>query len=184
MEIDWQQLLSEHGPVVWRKLRSLVGNEADASDCYQNVFLEAFRLSKHSCVDDWNALLGRIARMRALDVLRKRYRRDAVMDPAACAAETFSRLPSPEDVMQANELSERLRVAIASIAPQQAEAFVMRYIEHLTYDEIAERTDSNRNAVGVMLNRAKRQLRFLLRDDSIEHKAAQSTTGNSSEETS
>ena len=38
----------------------------------------------------------------------------------------------------------------------------MRYVEELPYDEIAERTQSNRNAVGVMLNRARRQLQQLL----------------------
>ena len=35
----------------------------------------------------------------------------------------------------------------------------MRFVDQLSYDEIAERTGSNRNAVGAMLNRARTQLR-------------------------
>ena len=67
--------------------------------------------------------------------------------------------------MEAAELAERLRVCLAMLSPQQAEAFVMRYVEQLSYDQIAKRTGSNRNAVGVMLNRARKQLRSLLDED-------------------
>ena len=73
MEIDWQPILEHYGPAVWRTVRSLVGNEADARDCYQTVFLEALQFSRRSEVEDWSHLLGRIARVRALDVLRGRY---------------------------------------------------------------------------------------------------------------
>ena len=162
MEIDWQPILEHYGPAVWRTVRSLVGNEADARDCYQTVFLEALQFSRRSEVEDWSHLLGRIARVRALDVLRGRYRRakqdDATgsVDTAECPSATAS------DELDAKELSERLRGALAAISVEQAEVFVMRYIDQLTYDEIAVRTKSNGNAVGAMLSRARKQLRELL----------------------
>ncbi len=164
MEIDWQHVLDNHGPTVWRTLRSLLGNEADARDCYQTVFLEALQFSRRSEVDDWSHLLGRIARVRTLDVLRSRYRRAARVDAAASIETAECRSATVSDELEAQELSDRLRGALAEISSEQAEVFVMRYIDQLTYDEIAERTKSNRNAVGAMLSRARKQLRELLGD--------------------
>jgi RNA polymerase sigma-70 factor (ECF subfamily) len=159
MEYDWSRILSAHGPAVWRILRCLVGHEADARDCYQTVFLEALQFSRKQAVDDWDKLLHRIARLRALDLLRKRYRTTARIDAAADPGNVLSRLPGPEDEAEAGELADQLRCCLALLPLQQAETFVMRFVDQLSYDEIAERTGSNRNAVGAMLNRARAQLR-------------------------
>lgn len=162
MEIDWQQVLLDHGPAVWKTVRRLVGNEADARDVYQVTFLEAFQFTQESPVDDWIRLLRRIARMRAMDLLRKRYRRATRFEPEAVLERAVDTEPAPEARMVKAELSEQLRFALTRLTDQQAEVFVMRHVEELPYEEIALRTDSNRNAVGVMLNRARKQLRELL----------------------
>ena len=159
MEHDWPQILCVHGPAVWRFLRCLVGHEADARDCYQNVFMEAFQYSRTQAIDDWDKLLKRIARMRGFDALRKHYRTAGRIDAAVDPGDSVSRLPAPEDEAEASELADQLRACLALLPPRQAEIFVMRFVEQLSYDEIAERTGSNRNAVGAMLNRARTQLR-------------------------
>jgi RNA polymerase sigma factor (sigma-70 family) len=159
MEHDWPQILCAHGPAVWRFLRCLVGHEADARDCYQTVFLEAFQYSRKQTIDDWDKLLKRIARTRGFDALRKRYRTTGRIDAAADPGDSVSRLPAPEAQVETSELADRLRACLALLPSRQAEIFVMRFVEQLSYDEIAERTGSNRNAVGAMLNRARTQLR-------------------------
>jgi RNA polymerase sigma-70 factor (ECF subfamily) len=136
-----------------------VGHEADARDCYQTVFLEAFQYSRKQTIDDWDKLLKRIARTRGFDALRKRYRTAGRIDAAADPGDSVSQLPAPEDEAEASELADQLRACLALLPPRQAEIFVMRFVEQLSYDEIAERTGSNRNAVGAMLNRARTQLR-------------------------
>ena len=100
--------------------------------------------------------------MRAMDLLRKRYRAAAHFDADANSEETACSQPLPEEQFAAGELSDCLRIALTRLTEQQAEVFVMRYVEELPYDEIAQRTKSNRNAVGVMLNRARTQLQQLL----------------------
>lgn len=167
MEIDWQQILEHYGPAVWRTVRSLLGNEADAKDCYQTVFLEALQFSRRSEVEDWSHLLGRFARVRALDVLRIRYRRAEQVDGEASIETAECRSATASDELDAKELSDRLRGALAAISVEQAEVFVMRYVDQMTYDEIAERTNSNRNAVGAMLSRARKQLHELLGEKDI-----------------
>jgi RNA polymerase sigma-70 factor (ECF subfamily) len=166
MEHDWPRILSEHGPAVWRVLRCVIGNEADARDCYQAVFLEGFQFSRNQAVNDWEKLLKHIARMRALDLLRQRYRAARHLDATADLTDFVSPSPAPEVEAQAAELADQLRASLALLPPKQAEAFVMRFVEKLSYDQIAERTGSNRNAVGAMLNRARTQLRRHLEVDS------------------
>lgn len=161
MTEDWQQILSDFGPDVWRTIRSLVGNEADARDCYQVVFLDAFRYSKKHRVDNWKALLKRMARLRALDQLRRKYRQSDYFDDAQSTAEAVSSEPSPDARLRTAELSSKLREGLGELTPQQAEAFVMRYVDQLSYDEIAERLASNRNAIGAILSRARKQLRIV-----------------------
>lgn len=165
MEQEWARILSAHGPAVWRLLRCLVGHEADARDCYQSVFLDAFQFSKKQSVDDWEKLLNRLARCRALDLLRKRYRTAARIDGSADPRDSLSRMPGPEDEAEAAELAEHLRVCLGLLPPQQSEVFVMRFVEQLSYDDIALRVGSNRNAIGAMLNRARNQLRQYLEQE-------------------
>lgn len=180
MRIDWQNILSEHGPVVWKAVRCLVGNEADARDVYQETFLQAFQFSQTSDIEDWLRLLRRIARMRAMDLLRKRYRIAAHSDSDASSEEVACAQPLPEDHFAAGELSDRLRIALTRLTEQQAEVFVMRYVEELPYDEIAQRTKSNRNAVGVMLNRARAQLQRLLDPSGDSQRETRSTSQETS----
>jgi len=162
MKYNWQQILSDYGPVVWRTVHCLLGNEADARDCYQTVFMEVFQFSQTEEVKDWTSLLKKMARQRALDTLRKRYRQANHIDPAADTAEAMSRFPTPDQIFQEKELAAQLRIALAQLSPRQAEVFVMRYVEQLTYEQISQKTGSNTNAVGALLNRARKQLNHLL----------------------
>jgi RNA polymerase sigma factor (sigma-70 family) len=167
MEHDWPQIVSAHGPAVWRLVRSLTGNEADARDCYQTVFLEALAYSRKHSIGDWERLLVRIARSRALDLLRKRYRVSARVEETADPSDAAGRVPDPAQMAEAAELADRLRAALALLSAEQAEAFVMRFVEQLSYDEIAARTGSNRNAVGALLHRARAQLRGQFGEDDL-----------------
>jgi RNA polymerase sigma-70 factor (ECF subfamily) len=134
-------------------------------DCYQTVFLEAFQYSSKQTVNDWDKLLKRIARTRGIDALRKRYRAAARIDATADPGDSVSQLSTPENEAVAAELADQLRSGLALLPPQQAEVFVMRFVEHLSYEQIAERTESNRNAVGAMLSRARTQLRQHLEEE-------------------
>jgi RNA polymerase sigma-70 factor (ECF subfamily) len=156
---------------VWKFVRRLVGNDADARDVYQETFLQAFQFSRKASVDDW------------IRLLRKRYRSAAYFDSDVVSGseELPCSGPLPEEQLAADELSDRLRIALTRLTEEQSEVFVMRYVEDLPYDEIASRTGSNRNAVGVMLNRARGQLQQLLASDTHSQSdirpASQETSG-------
>ena len=71
---DWPEIIERDGASVWRTAYRLLGNRADADECFQEAFLAALEVSRREPVRDWGALLRRLAAARALDRLRRRYR--------------------------------------------------------------------------------------------------------------
>lgn len=160
---DWEDVVEQHGPLVWRTAWRLLGNDADASDCFQKVFLDAVRITRRQPVRQWPALLSRMATARSLDLLRERYRRQSRSQPLAGVAEEISdeSVSTPTDTA---ELSDHLRRALTQLPQQQAEVVCLRGIDEMTYEEIAERLDIKVSYVGVLLNRARKRLKQLLKD--------------------
>jgi DNA-directed RNA polymerase specialized sigma24 family protein len=60
--LDWQKLVTEHGPGVWRTTYRILADHADALDCYQETFLAIHRSPPSKPVLDWGAYLGRLPR--------------------------------------------------------------------------------------------------------------------------
>jgi RNA polymerase sigma-70 factor (ECF subfamily) len=159
---DWKAIIDRHGQLVWATARRLVGNDADASDCFQETFLEAIKVARREAVGDWGSLLRHLATARSLDLLRVRYRQRRSMDAAANPDAVVSREGGPAEMAEASELAERLRVALGQLPRQQAEVFCLSRLEKLSYREVAERLRLTTDAVGVLLHRARGRLRKLL----------------------
>ena len=162
--IDWPAISRDHGPLVWRTAYRLLSSSADAADCYQETFLSALDVSRRQEVRNWPGLLQRLATARALDILRRRRSRP---DQASQSDETDwervqSNVPDPSQHAQDVELMESLRAALTKLPPQQGEAFCLRELSGLSYEEIAEETGMSVDGVGVTLHRAKSRLRELL----------------------
>ena len=58
---DWAEIIERDGGAVWRTAYRLLGNRADADECFQEVFLAALEVSRREPVRDWGALLRRLA---------------------------------------------------------------------------------------------------------------------------
>ncbi len=43
---DWDSLVAQEGPTVWRSLWKLLGDRADVEDCFQETFVTAVELSR------------------------------------------------------------------------------------------------------------------------------------------
>ena len=155
---DWQEILSREGPAVWRTAYRILGNRADADECFQEAFLAALEVSRRERIKQWRALLQRLATARAVDRLRERARRRSREQPAdmnaLCDAE-------PQSLLDA-EFSERLRVAIARLPRKQAQVFSLHCLDDWSYQEIAGHMGISINAVGVLLHRGRKHLRRLL----------------------
>jgi len=157
---DWPKIVSEQGPLVWRTAYRLLGNHADTADCFQETFLAALEVSRRQPVRNVTGLLVRLATSRAIDRLRQRSRRERPMG-SGTAAETCA-AGDPADQAQDQELVGQLRAAIGQLPEQEAKVFCLRYLNELSYRQIARELSIGINAVGVALFRAKAKLREAL----------------------
>lgn len=167
---DWSDVVQRHGPAVWATAWRLLGDHADASDCFQETFVAAVKLSRRQQVKNWPALLKRIATARALDRLRQRTSAAARHDPSFDPV-TLPVVADPTQNIEATELAERLKEALTDLPAHQAEAFCLHVLEDLSYDAIAEQMNVKVNHVGVLIHRARAKLRELLDPNGVTSKS-------------
>lgn len=159
--MDWQKIITEYGPMVWKTAYRLLGNEADTSDCFQDVFLNAVQISRQESVRHWPALLNRLATRKAIDLLRKRIQASKAampMDCNDCPDTSFDPLQS----VLAHELSDRLRQALVTLPDLEAQAFCLQTFNDLNYRQIAAQLQVQTGYVGVLISRAREKLQRLL----------------------
>lgn len=167
---SWPDIVRTHGPAVWRTIYRLLGDEDDAAECYQEVFLEALKLSQTQKVENWGGMLTTIAARRGVDRLRQRLaRRQSQSSTAELDAVSHRGRPPTARAGEA-ELAQRLRMALSDLPPNQAEAFWLSTIEELSYAEIASRLSVTVDNVGVLLHRARARLRETLGQQLLEER--------------
>ena len=156
--IDWQKIVDKHGASVWQVSYRLLGNYTDASDCFQETFVSALKVSKRQKIKNFYALLIRLATARAIDQLRKRFCRESMHSLIDTETYASNKVSDPSNFAQNQELAESLRKAIVQLPVQEAQVFCMRHLNDMSYREIARELDIKKNHVGVLLCRAKEKL--------------------------
>jgi RNA polymerase sigma-70 factor, ECF subfamily len=169
---DWPQIVELHGPDVWRTAYRLLSDRDDASDCYQETFLQALDYARRREVTCWPAILRRMATARAIDMLRRRYRsKERCESLALMADEPAGSGPAPDANEQLRESMDQLRQALAAIPPTQAEVFWLSEVEMLSHADIGGQLGIRSQQVAGLLHRAKRKLRQLLEARGVHHEA-------------
>jgi len=153
---NWDRIVDQHAQHVFRVAFRILGRAEAAEDVAQEVFTEAFRLQKAERVENWTALFVRLATLRSLDHLRRRRPSEQLRE-----GDTISRL-EPIDAAAANELADRMRLAISDLPAQQAAVFVMSYFEQLSRAEIGVSLGISPEAVSTALHKARQRLLELL----------------------
>jgi RNA polymerase sigma-70 factor (ECF subfamily) len=162
--IDWEGMLKREGPAVWKTAWKVLGNRADADECFQEACLAAVEYSKTHAVRQWRPLLHQLATARAIDRLRQRIRRRN--KESAFPQDTLaSAHASPLQTVQDAELAERIRLALVELPAKQAEVFCLFHMNGWSYLEIAESLNVSADLVGVWLLRARERLRKTLSEN-------------------
>jgi RNA polymerase sigma-70 factor (ECF subfamily) len=159
--IHWEAVLQSEGPAVWRCARRILGNDSDAEECFQEAFLDAVNVARRQDVKSWRAMLIRLVTARSIDRLRRRMRSGPRETVADWNQVSRSQVSIPE-IAQAAELSERLRTALVQLPQRQAEVFCLTCLDGWSYAEVAEHLGITVDSVGVLVHRARAQLRQLL----------------------
>jgi RNA polymerase sigma-70 factor, ECF subfamily len=161
--MDWSLILKRDGPAVWRTGYRILGNSADTDECFQEAMLNAMELNQKQTVNNWRALLQRLMATRAIDRLRQRYRHRTVSATTELD-ELPNRQPQPSQLFDDAELQQQLRAALAQIQPNQSTAFCLCCLDGWTYRECGLEMGLTAEAVGVLIQRARKKLQAILAD--------------------
>jgi RNA polymerase sigma factor (sigma-70 family) len=165
--LDWEQLITEHGPRVWRTAYRILANHADAMDCYQETFLAVHRNPPKSAVADWAAYLGALAARRAIDRLREIQRRRTLAKSLEVESPFANAGSDPEAEAVANELMDGIWLTLTELPDRQAKVFWLISIEWASQESVSEQFRITPAAVRMLLHRARAALRAALQINSL-----------------
>ncbi len=165
------ELLRRHQTQVDRVLYHLAPDWSDKADLAQEVWIRVYRnISRLQEPTKFRGWLSRIATNLFYDELRKRKR---VASPLSLDAprsledgemdwEIAGDTPSPDEQMTTREFYEQLREAIADLPEAFRTTIILREIEGLSYEEIAELTGVSLGTVKSRIARARSRLQTQL----------------------
>jgi RNA polymerase sigma-70 factor, ECF subfamily len=159
----WEEIVSTHSARVYRLAYRLTGNQHDAEDLTQEVFVRVFRSLSTYTPGTFEGWLHRITTNLFLDMVRRRQRIrfDALADDAA--ERLPSREPSPAQAFNDTHFDADIQQALDTLAPEFRAAVVLCDIEGLSYEEIAATLGVKLGTVRSRIHRGRSHLRAALR---------------------
>jgi RNA polymerase sigma-70 factor (ECF subfamily) len=159
----WGELYRQHAPAIFRFCRRALPTREDAEDATMEVFMKVReKLGQYDASRPFTAWLYRVAANHCWDMLRRRkIRQDKETEEVD---ELPLEHPDPNQLERLIEqrTSEEVRKALEKLGTRARMALVMRYYSDMSYDEIADALGVRRAFVGVVLLRARHELRQAL----------------------
>lgn len=157
-EKAFRNLLSNYQERLYYHVRRYVHNHDDANDILQNT-----------CIKIWNAIdnfrgdsslytwLYRIAGNEAITFINKNKKRKEVD-----IEQTSAQYRSASDCLEADELSQKLEHAIATLPDKQKQVFIMRYYDEMPYEKMAEISETSVGALKASYHHAVKKIEEIL----------------------
>lgn len=157
-------LYREYYVRVFGLCRRLLNSPQQAEDATQEVFMRAYKnFNKYKSDQPFWQWIAAIANNYCIDLLRKRVRTESLFGDEADELDHLeSDNPGTLDNVLSMENVALVNSAIAGLPEKYRVPLILAYFNQSPYDEIATQLDISRNHVGVLLLRAKQQLRASL----------------------
>ena len=171
----FEDLVTEHEKGVYAIAQRMTGNAEDAADMTQETFIKAYNsLSSFRGDSKFSVWLYRIATNVCLDFLRSRSRKPTVSlsmeddDGEETQMDIADESQSPEQLLERGLTRDAVRRGLKSLSPEYRQILLLREIQGLSYEEIAEALTLEVGTVKSRIFRARKRLcAFLLEDGNI-----------------
>ena len=162
----WEAILNGYGRRVFNLSYRYTGRRSDAEDLTQEIFIKVYQNLKSYRADagtfrNWVLKLGR-------NLIIDHYRQARRFQQAAGTEEmetmnlTDDKVPNPQRAVERIEASRFLRDGLKALSPELKEAIILRDLEGLAYQEIAEILSVPEGTVKSRINRGRLELARLL----------------------
>ncbi|MBI5509631.1 MAG: sigma-70 family RNA polymerase sigma factor [Deltaproteobacteria bacterium] len=149
MPMDVEESYRRYAPMVLRRCRRLLGDEQEAHDAMQDVFVQALRHQERLTATAPSSLLYRIATNVCLNKLRHRKRH-----PADPGDELLGRIAAAADVDKRTESRHLLAALFGGEKESSQTIAVMHLLDGMTLEEVARE-------VGMSVSGVRKRLRRL-----------------------
>ncbi len=164
----FEELVERHRVIVFRVAARIVGVD-EAEDVSQDSFLRAFhRLDQYRGTATFRTWLLQITQNTALNTLASRRRRPADAAENPPEARDPDPLRQPVTELERRERQQRLEHKLATLRPEYRSLLVLRDLEGLSYNEIADVLEMPLGSVKGRLHRARSELIELLRNNTYD----------------
>ena len=157
----WEQIVRLHWRKVFNVAYKFVGKHDEAEDLTQDIFLKIFKsLSTFDRRANFQTWLISVSRNLCIDhyrsVRKERETIDRDVDPGDLMPVSVE--VSPYAALEARDRVSMLREAMTSLPDTLRTAVMLRDIQELTYQEIADRLDLPEGTVKSRINRGRTEL--------------------------
>ena len=162
----YSTLMRRHQGKIYGLVYNMTGNQQDAEDLVQDVFLKGYKvLKRFKGKSSFYTWIYRIAINRTINFLKKRRNRSALslhdMDGAVEADPAYIELSSRESPFRdasLSELQEKLNAALQTLSEKHRAVVVLHDIQGVPHDEIGRMLGCSSGTVRSRLFYARQQL--------------------------
>ena len=133
------ELVARYQERIYRFLLRMTHSQEDARELAQETFLNAYQaLPRWRADARWSTWLFRIARNQALDRLRRARHVQFVPLDELLTSQLPASTPTPDAALLARQRFTAREAALAQLSLEHREILLLRDIEDLSYDDIAQ----------------------------------------------
>lgn len=172
-EVAYRELIRRYERPVFSLILRMVRDRQLAEDLAQETFVKALNaIGSYRPEYKFSSWMFKIANNTAIDYLRRRDLDTLSLDGAphattqedieATALQVRDRGQSPLAELEARELGTAIERAIGRLRPEYRACILLRHVEGMAYEEIAELLDLPLGTVKTYIHRARHELRDML----------------------
>ncbi len=162
----------KHGKYCRAIARNILGNEQDAEECVNDVFLKAWNAIPPHRPEKLSAYLGKITRNEAIKIYEKQNAKKRKGDNLALAVEELSECLPSEDITENSasrlDFSRTLNDFLAGLPKEARIIFIKRYWYLSSIKEIAKDIGASESKVKMSLSRTREKLKHVLQKEGFE----------------
>jgi RNA polymerase sigma-70 factor (ECF subfamily) len=160
-QLAWEQIVRQHWRKVFNVAYKFVGSHEQAEDLSQEIFLKIFRsLDTFDRRANFQTWLVSVSRNLCIDYYRSVRKERLTIDRDVTAEDVSptSSTVSPLAALENRDLAVLLRQALGALPQSLRMAVLLRDIQELSYQEIAERLRLPEGTVKSRINRGRKEL--------------------------
>jgi RNA polymerase sigma-70 factor (ECF subfamily) len=157
---SWEEIVSRFRRKVFHIAYKFTGRHAEAEDLTQEIFLKVYKsLDKFNRDADFSTWLGSVARHYCIDHYRASKReREVLVDDLLAFDHAAANSGNPQRALEDGDVRSLVRRGLDQLAPKLREAVVLRDLQGLSYQEMADRLRLPEGTVKSRINRGREEL--------------------------